>query len=364
MFKEELVAPKPEVDPIETIVSKIKSEIETLSPEKKKKYLRELEMMMLGREVGNGEEKDAGDIKKKYLIKIQEQLRSKKPVKQERQNELFELLLACIKAEKFIEGNRINPLEFEFQDDERDEQMAAIRRDDEKAATLQKKFESQDLQEAQRYGKVLEAIVAQYIEKGWFGETALSKNTSLYDDFINKVDVIVELEREGYKKHMGLAIDATFSNKLSDKFNSIKGKIAKGELGKLRYYKSDNFQGRISHLPEMVVGVEIAQLKKLIKLWINEDEEALRNHPIQNQILKEISLQLTAFIEYAKLLPESEVDSKKKKEMIAVYRRLQNTVGFLITARKKEVPEAPVHDRLYLEIKRICQKFGKDHDRI
>lgn len=157
--------------------------------------------------------------------------------------------------------------------------------------------------EAQHLGKIFEAILFEQIEQSnWLGENATTIQPADYDDFVNGVDCIVEIEEsETATSHLALAMDVTVSGRFGDKFKDIKGSIDAGELTKIKYFATDagNFKGEKSLVPHVVVAVDRPTLFSMIKAWTKKDRKALAEHPAQVKILEEIRLQLKAYGEYA-----------------------------------------------------------------
>jgi hypothetical protein len=159
--------------------------------------------------------------------------------------------------------------------------------------------------EVKEYGDILEAIILNQVES-WFSSgdgkpSPKGIKTAKFDDYKNGVDLLVELE--GGEKPLALAVDVTFGFKgLEKKINRILLDIERGDLGSVRYYKSSDsrFEGKISKLPKVVIGLEMDTVQALAKLWIeNEDSLELKKHFTQTLILSEIVLQLRAYREYA-----------------------------------------------------------------
>lgn len=201
-------------------------------------------------------------------------------------------------ATKAIKENKISENQF------RGSYGESVTRDLTTVKNLKKEFDlsrNEEEKELYKYAEIMQAILVNFINSSqWLGEGAHAANTSDFDDIKNKIDIIVELMNEkGFSKNLGLAIDASFSKDLLSKFEEIKIKIERGELSEIKYYKSGNFKGRLSGIPRVVTSINLKTVKELAGMWFRGDEEGIKNHPAQYQILEEMILQLETFEQYA-----------------------------------------------------------------
>lgn len=179
------------------------------------------------------------------------------------------------------------------------------------------------------YADVLEAILYDQIANGgWCGEKASAIKTSQFDDSFNGSDIILEIEEIGRTlSHLSLSIDITFGVTTEEKkFAMIKKKIDAETLGEIKYFHSDRggFQGKLSRVPQVVIGVEKELLIKLAGLWADkhgkkkENSDVLAVHPVQRLILAEILLQLQTFRIYA--------ENTSKKTLVPIYEKSINVI--------------------------------------
>lgn len=177
------------------------------------------------------------------------------------------------------------------------------------------------------YAEVLEAILYEQIGHGeWFGQRASAIKTSTYDDYINGSDIILELEEVTRTlSHLSLSVDVTFGTTTEEKkFAMIKKHIDNETLGEIKYFHSERggFQGKLSKVPQVVIGVEKELLIKLSALWADkhgrkeENNEVLATHPVQRLIMSEILLQLQTFRIYA--------EETKKESLVPIYEKSIN----------------------------------------
>jgi len=112
-----------------------------------------------------------------------------------------------------------------------------LKRDAEEVDRLESTF---DQSPSKIYADILEAIACEHGELSeWFGPKSQIIKTARFDDYINKIDMIVETEAENQQfSHLALGIDVTFGSKdLHRKFDAIKANINRGDLGQLKSLK-------------------------------------------------------------------------------------------------------------------------------
>lgn len=192
---------------------------------------------------------------------------------------------------------------------------------------------SPEEKESAKLGRIFEAIVFQQIEQSnWLGESTTTIQPSEYDDVVNKVDCIVEIEESPTStSHLALAMDVTISGHFGDKFAHIKESIDLGELTKIKYFATEagNFKGEKSMIPSVVIAIDRKTLLDLVQVWIHKDQKALAEHPAQVKILEEIRVQLEAFAQYA--------ESVNKPKLVEVYRHSLAIIENIIA--EKEITE-------------------------
>ncbi len=226
------------------------------------------------------------------------------------------------RAKEFLTSCEVDLKKFRgiYSDDEIQDDIAWVER-------TEKKFEPSPIK---KYGDIFEAVFCEQAEMNeWVPNSQVTK-TSRFDDYRNKVDMVVEThDADDTITHLALGVDVTFgSEDLSKKFRGIRDNINKGELGSVKYFLADRprnqkFAGPLRNIPHVVVGVEVDRVTELGLLWVNRKNRELATHPAQVTILEEISLQLETFVEYAKsvggttLVPILELELQKINEMLA-----------------------------------------------
>jgi hypothetical protein len=214
--------------------------------------------------------------------------------------------------------------------------------------------------ESKKLATILEVILGEQAElSNWLGENAETVFTSDYDD-LKGTDMIVEFsEEEKNPTHLGLAIDATYSSDLENKFINIKKSIKNEELSTIKYFSSEyftspnmDFKGRLSQVPKVVVGVDNQTIEELIELWYTNKKnkyQELANHPVQFQILEEIEMQLETFEKYAMKIGKDDIAKK--------YRITKNFISEILKQRKSAVKDTSKRDKMLDNIKNWMSYF-------
>ncbi len=203
-----------------------------------------------------------------------------------------------------------------------------VKRDRESIERKKTKFMREETGPTKR-AKILEALLSEQIElSDWFGSGAFTIVSSEYDDLYNGVDLAIEFERESSYRYMAVGVDVTSSGtSVAKKLSIIKEHIRTGTLTRMKYFSSErnNFWGEYRQIPQIVVGVDSKTIEELSELWLTahgtrlqkdntflsdaskehqkkiakEAHEKLANHRVRILLLKEVRLQLQAFLSFA-----------------------------------------------------------------
>lgn len=204
------------------------------------------------------------------------------------------------------------------------------------------------------YGDILEAVTCEHGELSeWFGPKSQVIKTSRFDDYINKIDMVVETETEDRRfSHLALGIDVTFGSRdLHKKFDAIRANLDSGNLGHVKYFHSDrqHFTGRLGKIPQVVVGVELERVKELGLLWMNRRNKELGEHPMQMVILEEAALQLKTFAEYARMGGKADTAALLEAEL--------QKINELLAGKKADGIKSLQNDKVFEEIRRNLLSF-------
>lgn len=159
-------------------------------------------------------------------------------------------------------------------------------------------------QETKRAAEIFEAIMLEQSElSNWFGENASTIKTSEFDDIVNGVDMVIEVDEPGSSPgHVALAVDVSFGTiGIERKIARAKTEIDQNNSGNVKYFFSEKtgFKGQLTRVPRIVLGVEKARVAELIGLDMNKRLKDLAQHPIQRVIAAETCTQLEIFSKYA-----------------------------------------------------------------
>lgn len=204
-----------------------------------------------------------------------------------------------------------------------------------------------------RLSLVLEAIVHEQAElSNWLGPSATTHKTSRFDDIASGVDSIVEFTGNEPRRHRVLAIDVTYTKELERKIHRIKQEIDEQRLTYIKYFESadETYKGTLSKVPRVLIGIDPAKIFDLAQLWIAKDQRALAKHPIQIQILEEITMQLKTFHRYAIQRGQRELVEIFEGSLRLVERTLEDS-GKQAIAKHPATRESIERDRVYQNLR-------------
>jgi hypothetical protein len=159
-----------------------------------------------------------------------------------------------------------------------------------------------------RLATIAEAIVSDGIGLyDWLGENAHFIVPAPYDDYVNGIDGLVEIEESKQQaSHIGLALDATFSADMAKKLGGLKRDIQMGRPFQMRYFSSDilDMRGALGNVPRAVFALEKETIRDLAELWLTKNKQALTEHPVQYQLLDQLIAQCEVLASIAQNRPE------------------------------------------------------------
>lgn len=233
-----------------------------------------------------------------------------------------------------------------------------VDKDTEYVRKMEKEFEN-DTPEEKEFKKtatVFESIIyTQGEQNNWFSQNAWTIKTSRYDDIKNKIDTVVEFREEpGSASRLGLAVDVTMSAEMDKKLDDIKSEIDSGQLSQVKYFKSEHThaRGELSMVPRVIVAANPATVRKLAELWVENDNRTLAAHPIQFQILEEISTQLKTSRKYAA--------ETGKTHLLGIYDHAIALTDGVLLEKHKNLKDSGERDSAFFAIQERLKYFGQE----
>lgn len=259
------------------------------------------------------------------------------------------------RAERFLAENEIKLETFT-----RTYDKDTLARDAQEVQRLEGMFEQSP---SKIHADILEAIVCEQGElSNWFGPESQIIKTSRFDDYLNKIDMVIETKEEGQGvsrfSHLALGVDVTFGSKdLYKKFSAIRANIDKGTLGEVKYFYSDRqrIAKPLSKIPQIVIGVAIERVKELGLLWMNRKNKELSEHPVQVTILEEAALQLDAFVAYAR-----KNGGEETARVAPILEKELQKIRELLEEKKERGLVGLKDDKVFEEIKRNLLAFTRE----
>ena len=281
----------------------------------------------------------------------------------ERMEESMDLKKMALRAKEFIDAEAINPDDFHRYD------QAAIAADKAYVSQMEAKFERDaqpDEREAKQMADVLEAIVLEFGEQGyWFGgegedQEVTTVKTARYDDIKNGTDIIVEYSQKGGGvSNLGLGVDITYRKDLLSKMERISREVESGDLTTIRYFYSPKrkIRGEQKEVPRVIAGVSSAHAKELGRLWLERKNKQLSEHPVQIIFLEEIEAQLSAFLKIAEERKHAHAIRALEDSLAIIQKALKDKKGFIEKNREK-IDDYRFSDPVYASIIDYSRSIG------
>ena len=226
------------------------------------------------------------------------------------QSELLEIGQALAEEIEHEEEKRIQLEDFRnaqyFQDSgEIDRDLAFIER--KKAEFEGRETDSPpEVKKMHENARMIELLLPLAIkEYGWLGENTDVVYTSLYDDYVNGVDSVVQMMEPDETRNLGMEIDFTSSEaEMEDKIKRIGASIQDGKITQVKYFDS-LATGKLRNLkmPKIAFGAPMNDIIDFANTFLearkDPGSEALRkaaaNHPLKHKFLKYSAGQLQEF---------------------------------------------------------------------
>ncbi len=214
--------------------------------------------------------------------------------------------------------------------------------------------------ELKKVADIFEALILEHGEGSqWFGPEASVVGASNFDDIDNGIDAIIEFrgENPGSASHLGLAADITFTSDTTNKFDRVRERIAKGTLGRIKYFHSKGmgFHGQLSGLPEVVIGADKKTVLQLAELSAGnrtaEKDKTLLEHKIQIMILVQIQNELETFAQYAASEGRSDL-AAKFKERLQIVNKILDSKKQIFDKVQYDLNDDNVHSEIMSFLKR------------
>jgi pterin-4a-carbinolamine dehydratase len=175
---------------------------------------------------------------------------------------------------------------------------------------------------AEIFGKTLEGILHDQVNKGVYGEDVRGISTAPYDDIHAGVDEVLERYGEDGSTYIGCALDMTFGNP-QKKIDGICEDIKKNKLKDVFYYESPFgdpplIHGKLQGIPKVVIGMDAPHLVNLAQQWIDGDQEIIQNNQLFLNFLRQIQVQAEVYQDLAKKFHQPEIAARYQKVHSAI----------------------------------------------
>lgn len=164
-----------------------------------------------------------------------------------------------------------------------------------------------DLGPKSQTSRKLEYMVMDGIySRNWLGQDTEVVPASEYDDVAHGVDVVVRFDRGEDQEPLYLLIDVTTSadgDVLEDKIVRHVDRLQRGQLAKVKYYRSDEDDRRgIVTAPLAIIGTNGERTRQLFdnfRMALRESDRmtGIDHHPVQHELLRQIQNQMVLGLE-------------------------------------------------------------------
>ncbi len=200
------------------------------------------------------------------------------------------------KCKSITRGKRIDMNSFSRDRDLGNDRLAVI----DKITKINIGHQQEGMAEAIIQAEILEAMMYDLIKNSrWFGDRVGAILPSIYDDLFNGTDLILEQRHDDYDyTYTGVGIDVTLGGvSFGKKIEALKSRITKGYLGRLKYFESPGgkYKGELNGIAQFVMGVDRDTLFRLTKLWVADNNEALKTDETRKILLRMMIMECDEF---------------------------------------------------------------------
>lgn len=190
--------------------------------------------------------------------------------------------------------------------------------------------------------KTFEALLSAVMELHWMPEAFVTE-TSDYDDWENGADAV--LETGPFKA----VIDFTCQKdkgKLHEKLQRAFLKIDRGDMGSVKYFKSqaDKRRHALTRLPIVIVGLSAATVRELLNLYMTGKKKELESHWAKSAIAEEILAQIKKFKEYINNEGRTGYNQTEAQKMSSSYGHLEIEIGKMLNEKTPQEEEPEIAD--------------------
>lgn len=226
-----------------------------------------------------------------------------------------------ISSDSMEQDHIINSLHKKFEDQKKHYQPKAedfldekgcnkeeIQREIIQAKHLKEKWEKQNGEFEQKNKKisdVFEGVIVDQFCGEWMANQAEAFFTAEPDDFLRKVDCVIEFkpeEGETDREYLGLGIDVTFSadySTIDNKLTEVWRDVERNKKIPVKYVDTEHYKGSLE-VCRIVIAADKETVLELARLYKQKDKTTIDSHPFLANILLQMKTQLESYYNYAK----------------------------------------------------------------
>lgn len=224
-----------------------------------------------------------------------------------------------------------------------------------------------DFRKTVELGRAFEGILlAQIQENELLGKNVKIIIPTRYDDVMNGVDAVIEVEDDARYSHLALGVDvASGRTSTHKKIEKVINEIRNGELAKMRYFQSKalGFRGQKDDIRRVIISADRDVAAENVDMWLHERKtgnngDEYFQQRMRIQIFMELMLQLRSFALYAKRCEQTKIaqgyvsDFKFMKKTVAQAIKNDSLLQNNISQIQKDVRQ----DKAFCEMKELLER--------
>ncbi len=174
--------------------------------------------------------------------------------------------------------------------------------------------------------EIMQAMVVDRLNKHWYKDCTTTMSSD-FDDIAHGIDAAMKGRTGDF---LGLSFDFTVSRKEEILENKLKNNwdenVKEGKIPTMKYAEDPDTKKKGPLLvPKFIIGASKKDVEDLAQAYLDDDVEALENHPFKYVLLQQIEEQLQTALDYYVTEPDNETLRFAKGK----YDRLQNLIRII-----------------------------------
>lgn len=223
----------------------------------------------------------------------------------------------------------------------------------EKWAGNNNNFESKN----KKISDVFEGVIVDQFCGSWMANQAEAFFTAEPDDFLRKVDCVIEFhpaEGKTDRDYLGLGIDVTFSSDymtVENKLNEVWKDVERNKKVAVKYVDTENYKGSLE-VCRIVLAADKDTALELARLYKHKNKDEIDSNPFLANILSQMKYQLESYYSYAQQSGAKGEYLRHVTKTLATFYRVYEEKESFIKEHEQEVLESGV----FKTIQKYCDE--------